>query len=126
MVIVDAFTHYVALNPVPHSNAYHAYTTLYERWIVKFGLPEILVTDIETEYITKDIITLSHLSDIRPELRTSQAPWTNGLVQGMNRSLQENFRCIINRDDKKVHRMVNRRKVVSLAYISQNTITLGL
>ena len=30
MVIVDAFTHYVALNPVPHCNAYYAYTTLYE------------------------------------------------------------------------------------------------
>ena len=25
MVLVDAFTHYVALNPVPHCNAYHAY-----------------------------------------------------------------------------------------------------
>ena len=41
MVIVDAFTHYVALNPVPHCNAYYAYTTLYEHWIAKFGLLEI-------------------------------------------------------------------------------------
>ena len=30
MVIVDAFTHYVVLNPVPHCNAFYAYTTLYE------------------------------------------------------------------------------------------------
>ena len=45
MVIVDAFTHYVALNPVPHCNAYYAYTTLYEHWIAIFGLLEILVTD---------------------------------------------------------------------------------
>ena len=30
VVIVDAFTHYVALNPVPHCNAYYAYTTFYE------------------------------------------------------------------------------------------------
>ena len=37
MVIVDAFTHYVALNPVPHCIAYYAYTTLYEHWIAKFG-----------------------------------------------------------------------------------------
>ena len=33
MVLVDAFTHYVALNPVPPFNAYYAYTTLYEHWI---------------------------------------------------------------------------------------------
>ena len=30
MVIDDAFTHYVALNPLPHSNAHYAYTTVYE------------------------------------------------------------------------------------------------
>ena len=61
MVIVDAFTHYVALNPVPHCNAYYAYTTLYEHWIAKFGLPEILVTDNGTEFINNEIITLSFI-----------------------------------------------------------------
>ena len=30
IVIVDALTHYVALNPVPHCNACFAYTTFYE------------------------------------------------------------------------------------------------
>ena len=30
MVIVDAFTHYVALNTVPHCNAFHAFSPLYE------------------------------------------------------------------------------------------------
>ena len=57
MVIVDAFTHYVALNPVPHCNAYYAYTTLYEHWIAKFGLPEILVTDNGSEFIDNEIIS---------------------------------------------------------------------
>ena len=37
MVIVNAFTRYVALNPVPHCNAYYAYATFYEHWIAKFG-----------------------------------------------------------------------------------------
>ena len=55
MVIVDAFTHTVALNPVPHCNAYYAYTTLYEHWIAKFGLPEKLVTDNGTEFINNKI-----------------------------------------------------------------------
>ena len=40
MVLVDAFAHYEALNPVPHCNAYYAYTTLNEHWIAKFGLPQ--------------------------------------------------------------------------------------
>ena len=96
MVIVDAFTHYVALNPEPHCNAYYAYTTLYEHWIAKFGLPLILVTDNGTEFINNEIITLCHLYNIKHKPRTSHSPWTNGLVEGMNRSLQEYLRCIIN------------------------------
>ena len=61
MVIVDAFTHYVALNPVPQCNDYYAYTSLYEHWIAKFGLPEKLVTDNGTEFINNETITLCHL-----------------------------------------------------------------
>ena len=99
MVIVDAFTHYVALNPVPHCNAYYAYTTHYELWIAKFGLPEILVTDNGTKFINNEIITLCHIYNVKHKPRTSHAPWTDGLVGGMNRSSQEYLRCIINGND---------------------------
>ena len=77
MVIVDAFPHYVALNPVPHCNAYYAYTTLYEHWIAKLGLPEILVTDNGTELNNNETITLYHSYNNKHKPRTSHAPWTN-------------------------------------------------
>ena len=88
MVVVDACTHYVALNPLPHCNAYYAYTTLYERWIAIFGLPETIITDNGTEFKNIKIITLCHLYIIKHKPRTSHALWSNGLVEGMNRSLQ--------------------------------------
>ena len=84
MVKVDAFKHYVALNPLPHCIAYYAYTTFYPHWIAKFGLPEILVTDIGTEFKNNEIITLCQLYNITHKPRTSHAPWANGLVEGMN------------------------------------------
>ena len=74
MVIVDAFTHYVALNPVPHCNAYYAYTTLYEHWISKIGLPEFLVADNGTEFINNELITLCYLYKIKHKPGTSHAP----------------------------------------------------
>ena len=126
MVIVDAFTHYVALNPVPHCNAYFAYTTLYEHWIAKFGLPEILVTENGTEFINNEIITLCHLYNIKHKPRTSHAPWTNGLVEGMNRSLQEYLRCIINGNDTRYTEWSADVKLFPLAYNSQITTTLGM
>ena len=99
MVIVDAFTHYVAPNPVPYYTAYYTCTKFYEHWIAKFGSPVILVTDIGTEFTNNEIITLCHLYNIKHKPRTSHASWTNGLVEGMNRSLQEYLRCISNGND---------------------------
>ena len=84
-----AFTHYVSLNPVPHCKAYYVYTTVYEPWIATFGLPEILATDYGTEFINNEIITQGQRYDSKHKARTFQAPWTNGLVGGRIRSLQE-------------------------------------
>ena len=126
MVIVDAFTHYVALNPVPHCNAYYAYTTLYEHWIAEFGLPEILVTDKGTEFINNEIITLCQLYNIKHKPRTSHAPSTNGLVEGMNRSLQEYLRCIINGLDTEYTEWSADVKLFPLAYNSEITTTLRM
>ena len=75
----------VALSPVPHCNAYYAYTTLYEHWKAKFSLPEILVTDNGTEFLNNEIITVCHLYNFKHKPRTSHAHWTNGLVEGLNR-----------------------------------------
>ena len=61
MAIVDAFKHYVALKIVPNCNAYYAYLSLYEFWIEKIGLTEIIVTDNGTELINIEMITLCHL-----------------------------------------------------------------
>ena len=101
MVKVDAITHYKALNIIPHCNAIYAYATLYEHWIVKFELPEILARDNGTDFINNEIITLCHLYNMKHKPRTSHAPWTDGLVEGMNHSLQVYLRCIINGNDYK-------------------------
>ena len=43
-VIVHAFTHYVVLHPSPKIDAMNALNVLFDHWIVKFGIPNILVT----------------------------------------------------------------------------------
>ena len=126
MFIVDAFTHYVALNPVPHCNAYYAYTTLYEHWIAKFGLPEILVPENGTDFINNEIITLCHLYNIMHKPRKTHAPWTNRLVEGMNSSLQEYLRCINNGNDTLYTEWSAEVKFFPLSYKSQITTTLGM
>ena len=44
-VIEDAFTRNVVLHASPKNDATNALTVLFDHWIVKFGIPAILVTD---------------------------------------------------------------------------------
>ena len=125
MVVFVAFTHYVALNPVPHCNAYYAYTTLYEHWIAKFRLPEILVTDNGTEFIKNETITRCHLYNFKHKPHTSHALWTNGLVEGMDRSLQEHLRYIINWNYTRYTEWSADVKLFLLSCNSPITTTLG-
>ena len=92
----------------------------------KFGLPDILVTDNGTEFHNNGIITLSRLYNVKHKQRTSHAPWTNGLLEGINFSLQEYIRCIINGNDTKYTEWSTDVKLSPLAYNSQITTTLGL
>ena len=58
--------------------------------------------------------------------RTSHAPWTNGLVEGMNHSLQEYLRCIINGNDTRYTEYSTDVKLFPLSYNSKTTTTLGI
>ena len=74
MIIVDAFMHSVVINPLPQSHAYYACTTLYEHCISKFGLSEIYLTDNNTDFKSKEIITLCHFYNIEHKPKFSHAP----------------------------------------------------
>ena len=78
-----------------------------------------------TEFINNEIITLYHLYIIKHKPRTSHAPWTNGLVEGMNRSLQEYLRCIIIGNDTRYTEWSADVKLFPLSYNSHFTTTLG-
>ena len=63
-VIVDAFSHYVVLHPSPKNDATNALTVLFDHWIVKFGIPDILVTDNANEYINGEFTHLCRTCNV--------------------------------------------------------------
>ena len=76
---VDEFSHYVALNPVLRCNAYYAYKTLYKHWIARFWLPETLVTDNRTKYLSNitSITSNKNIEQLMPhESRDQLKVWT--------------------------------------------------
>ena len=52
MVKLVGFTHYIALNSVPHCNASYAYTILYEHWIAKIKYLESFSQTMEQNSLT--------------------------------------------------------------------------
>ena len=73
-VIVDAFTHYVELHPSPENEATNGLTILFDHWIVKFGIPDILLTDSGNEYINGEFAHFCCTYNVQFKQRTPYAP----------------------------------------------------
>ena len=91
-VIVDAFTNYVVLQPLTKKDATHALTVLFDHWIVKFRIPDILVTDNENEYINGEFTHFCRTHNVRFKTFTPDAPRSNRLVENSNRQLNTYLR----------------------------------
>ena len=69
-VIVGTFTHYVAFDPSPKNDATNALTVLFDHWIVKFGIPDILKADNGNEYIYGEITLFCRTYNLQFKPRT--------------------------------------------------------
>ena len=115
-VIVDAFTHYVVLHPSPKNDATDANTVLFDHWIVKFGIPDILVTDNGNEYINGEFTRFCGTYNVQFKPRTPYALWSNGLVENSNRQLKTIPRTVL---DSQYHTWSHKVKVFPFAFNSQ-------
>ena len=53
-LIVDTFSHYIVLHPLPRNDAVKALFVLFDHWTVKIGNPDILAYDNGNEYINRE------------------------------------------------------------------------
>ena len=95
-VIVDAFTHFIVFHPSPKNDAANALIVLIGHRIVKFGKPEISVTDNGNENINGEFTHFRRINDIQFKPRTPYAPWSNGLLETSNRQLNTFLRTVLN------------------------------
>ena len=115
-VIVDAFTHFVVLHPSPKNDAHNALNTLFDHWITKFGIPDILVTDNGNEYINGEFAHFCRTYNVQFKPRTPYAPWSNGLVENSNRQLNTFLRTVL---ESQYNTWSQKVKVFPFAFNSQ-------
>ena len=122
-VTVDAFTHYVVLHPSPKNDAARALTVLFDHWIVKFGIHDILVTDNGNEYIDGEFTHFCRTHNVQFKPSTPYAPWYNGLVENSNRQLNTFPRRVL---DSQYDTWSQKVKVFPFAFKSQVRTTINL
>ena len=122
-VIVDAFTRYVVLHPSPKNDAANALTVLFDHWIVKLRIPEILETDNGNEYINRDFTHFRRTYNIKLKPRTPYSPWSNGLVENSNRQLNTFLRTIL---DSQYDTWSQKTKTLPFAFNSQFRTNMNL
>ena len=69
---------------LPKNDAANALTVLFDHWIVKFGIPDILVTDNANEYINGEVAHFCRTYNVKLKARTPYASWSKGLVENSN------------------------------------------
>ena len=113
-VIVNAFTHFVELHPSPKKDANNALTVLFDHWITKFGIPDILVTNNRNKYINGEFAHFWRTYNVQFKPRTPYAPWPNGLVENSNRQLNTFLRTVL---DSQYDTWSQKLKVFPFAFI---------
>ena len=82
--IGDLFSNYIVTLQTPNNKAQYVVNSLINHQISKFGPPQCLIAGRVNEYPNGEMANCCTLLKIRHSLRTSQAPWINGLVKEQN------------------------------------------
>ena len=122
-VIVDAFTHFVVLHPSPKNDANHALSVLFDHWITKFGIADIMVTDNGNEYMNGEFKHFCRTYNVQFKPPTPYAPWSNGPVERSNRQLNTFLRTVL---DTQYDIWSQKVKVFPFAFNSQVRTNMNL
>ena len=69
---------------------------LLEKYIARFGIPQQIVHDNGTAFLSNDFVHWTHEFGITLKPRTSYSPCTNGKVEVQNKNLANYLRSFIN------------------------------
>ena len=89
----------------------------------EIGLPEELRSDNGSEYINTELTHLCKYIEIKFKPSTTNAPWTNGLVEGTNRITGQFIRTLV---DGKFNNWSRKAKFFPYAYNTQYQNRLGM
>ena len=80
LVILGSFSPFIQVYPSKTADAPET-VKLVEKYITRFGIPQQIVHDNGTAFLSNDFVRLTHEIGITLKPRTSYSTWTNGKVE---------------------------------------------
>ena len=93
--IIDQFTKWIEVCPLPNQSAELMAKVLIERWIVRFGLPRIIHTDQGRNFESQLFRELCYSLEIEKTRTTPYRPSSNGQVERYNQQIASFIRCFL-------------------------------
>ena len=95
MVMVDQFTKWVELAPLPDQTAATTANSFFEQWVSRFGTPIYVHTDQGSNFTSDLFLELCRLLQVVKTRTTPYRPSSNGQVERINRSILSFVRCFL-------------------------------
>ena len=86
LLIVDAFSRFLMVYPVRNTTALATITAV-EKWILCFGIPQSIIHDRGTAFISTEFINWTKELGITLRHRTAYSLWTNGESETQNQQI---------------------------------------
>ena len=94
LVVIDAFSRFIQVYPVKSTDATHTIEAM-STFITSFGIPQKLVYDRGTSFMSTDFSTFLLEFGITHARGTKWSPWTNGKVEIQKKHSSRYFRCYL-------------------------------
>ena len=98
--IVDQFTRWIEIYPLPEQTASITAKTFMDGWISRFGVPKIVHTDQGRNFTSKLFQDLCSYLECTKTRTTPYRPSSNGQVERYNRMILSYIRCFLCGNDK--------------------------
>ena len=93
LVMIDQFTKWVELEPLPNQTAEIIAKSLVDRFISRFGTPRIIISDQGANFTSQLFLSVCKLLQITKNRTSPYRPSANGQVERSNRTILQMLRC---------------------------------
>ena len=99
-MVTDTFTKYTELVALPYKTAESVARAIFERWICRFSVPQVLVTDNGKEFANETLKKLCEYMGTKHNQTNPYHPQSNSSAESYNRQIRKYLTAMVDNNNK--------------------------